>query len=101
MSEKKIKDKLLSMPAAADEIGLSYHTIRSLCVAKKLRHMRMGPTGVAYRFRIEWLHEYLESCIVEPVNAKPKKTVKKVTPKPAARKRLPGEKVAFRHLVGK
>ena len=66
--------KLLTVDEAAPMIGLKPASLRSLCHKRLIRYLRIGPGRGLFRFREEWLNEYLESCIVEPEErqAKPK-----------------------------
>lgn len=70
--------KLLDINQAAERLSLKTYTVREMCRKKLLQHMRIGPSRGLYRFRPEWLDEYLENCIVEatgparkPVRQKP------------------------------
>ena len=57
---------LLTIDEAAPIIGMSPCSLRLLVHNGKIRFMRIGPNQGRYRFKREWLVEYLESCISEP-----------------------------------
>lgn len=59
-------DDLLSIDQAAPILGISICSLRILIHSGKIKHMRIGPNQGRYRFKREWLTEYLESCICEP-----------------------------------
>ncbi len=56
----------LSVDEAASLLDISPCSLRLLIHGGKIRHMRIGPNKGRYRFKREWLTEYLESCICEP-----------------------------------
>jgi excisionase family DNA binding protein len=62
---------LLSIDEAAPIIGISPCSLRLLVHAGKICFMRIGPNAGRYRFKREWLAEYLESCIYEPAGQSP------------------------------
>lgn len=49
---------------AAQYIGVSDRTIRELCRTRQVEHERLN--GRNYRFKQEWLDNYLESVRVRP-----------------------------------
>lgn len=49
---------------AAQYLGVSDRTIRTLCQTRQLEHERLN--GRNYRFKREWLDNYLESVRVRP-----------------------------------
>ena len=59
---------LLSIDDAAPLIGVKPRTLRDMCARRKIRFMRVGPGRGLYRFRRDWLLEYLASCEIEPVS---------------------------------
>jgi excisionase family DNA binding protein len=84
---------LLSINDAAPLVGVSARTLREMCIRKKIKFMRVGPGRGLYRFRRDWLLEYLASCeispvandavafpSVEPVRKQRKQTAKKPSP---------------------
>ena len=73
---------LLSIDEAAPIIGISPCSLRLLVHAGKIRFMRIGPNAGRYKFRREWLAEYLESCIHEPAGqpaTKPQPAIVSIT----------------------
>lgn len=88
---------LLTIDEAAPKIGVKPDALRLLCKAKQIKHLRVGPKKWLYRFRQEWLDEYLESCVVEvepPEGKESKKKKKKKTSGSPLRK--PSEKRDYR-----
>lgn len=51
---------------AAEYLQLSDRTVRTLCQNRKIRHERLNERN--FRFKKQWLDEYLQSIVVEPVN---------------------------------
>jgi len=58
----------LSIDEASPIIGVSPSSLRLLVHAGKIRHMRIGPNRGRYFFTREWLDEYLQSCVCDPVD---------------------------------
>ena len=56
---------LLDIKQAAPLLGISEHGLRELCKARKIKHLRIGPKRWLYRFRPEWIDEYLDASVVE------------------------------------
>ena len=50
---------------AAEYLHLSDRTVRTLCKNRKIRHELLN--GRNYRFKREWLDEYLKSITFEPI----------------------------------
>ena len=73
---------LLTIEEAAPKVGIKPDALRQLCKAKQIKHLRVGPKKWLYRFRQEWLDEYLESCVVEVSDSQP---IKKRVAKPRSR----------------
>ena len=60
------QDKVyMNSAEAAEYLHLSDRTVRTLCTEKKIRHERLSGRNI--RFKKEWLDEYLQSIIVEPI----------------------------------
>jgi len=58
--------EFLSIEQAAPKIGVAPRTLRLMCERRKIRHIRVGAAERNYRFRPEWLDEYLASREVAP-----------------------------------
>lgn len=58
--------EFLSIEQAAPRIGVAPRTLRDMCNRKVIRHLRLGARGGIFRFRPEWLDEYLASVEVAP-----------------------------------
>ncbi len=58
-------DGWMNAEQAARYSGYSPQTIRRLCTRKLLRHARTGMNG-QYRFRREWIDEYMLARTTEP-----------------------------------
>lgn len=58
-------NEYLSSVQAAEYLHLSDRTVRTLCKEKKIRHERVNDRN--YRFKKEWLDEYLNSITVQPI----------------------------------
>lgn len=59
------KTEYLNSVQAGEYLHLSDRTVRTLCKELKIRHERIGARN--YRFKKEWLDEYLKSITVEPI----------------------------------
>lgn len=58
-----MNDDLLTINQAAEKISLRPGSLRELCRNELITFMKIGPNKGLYRFKQEWLDEYLESCI--------------------------------------
>lgn len=58
--------KYLNTQEAADYLGISDRTLRTICQAAQIEHERLN--GRNLRFKKEWLDNYLESIRVKPIN---------------------------------
>jgi excisionase family DNA binding protein len=58
--------EFLSIEQAAPRIGVAPRTLRLMCERRKIRHTRVGAAERNYRFRPEWLDEYLAAREVAP-----------------------------------
>lgn len=58
--------KYLNTQEAADYLGISDRTLRTICQSAQIEHERLN--GRNLRFRKEWLDNYLESIRVKPIN---------------------------------
>lgn len=79
MSEHTAASGLLDVKHAADYLGMNEETLRRLAKAKKIKHSKIGPRGWLYRFKLEWLDQYVEGAIVEVETAKPQPTPSRST----------------------
>jgi excisionase family DNA binding protein len=61
-------DDRLTIEQAAPILGIAVSSLRQLIYAQRIKFMRIGPNGGRYRFRREWLDEYLRSCEVAPAS---------------------------------
>lgn len=50
---------------AAEYLHVSDRTVRNLCKDRQIRHELLS--GRNYRFKKEWLDEYLQSITIEPI----------------------------------
>lgn len=55
----------MSSAEAAEYLHISDRTVRTLCTERKIRHERLSGRNI--RFKQEWLDEYLQSIMVEPI----------------------------------
>ena len=60
--------KYLNTQEAADYLGISDRTLRTICQAAQIEHERLN--GRNLRFKKEWLDNYLQSIRVKPINNK-------------------------------
>lgn len=58
--------EFLSIEQAAPKIGVAPRTLRLMCKERSIRHLRLGPKGGIFRFRPQWLDEYLAASEVAP-----------------------------------
>jgi excisionase family DNA binding protein len=58
-------NELLTIDQAAERLSLKPCTVREMCRKKQIQHMKIGPRRGMYRFRPEWISDYLERCTVE------------------------------------
>lgn len=59
------KDDFLSTEEVAAILGVDKRTVQRLCSDRKIRHRRTTPKKI--EIKREWVDEYLQSVIVEPV----------------------------------
>lgn len=59
-----MENEWLNTKEAAEYIGMSDRSIRSLCAERKIRHRRISERKID--FKKEWLDEYLNNSIIEP-----------------------------------
>lgn len=50
---------------AAEMLGVSDRTVRTLCQSRKIKHERLNGRNI--RLRPEWVQAYQESIIIEPI----------------------------------
>ena len=60
-----MEHEYLNSTEAAALIGVTDKTIRNLCRDRKIKHERLN--GRNLRFKKEWIDDYLQSLIVEPI----------------------------------
>lgn len=72
----------MSIGEAATYLGMCTKSVTRLCIARKVKHLRVGNQGRLrtgkYRFRRAWLDEYLEEAVV-PTQPSLKRTKTKKT----------------------
>ncbi|MCC9644997.1 helix-turn-helix domain-containing protein [Rhodopirellula sp. JC740] len=56
-----MESDLLSLKEAAPLVGMSVDSLRELAKRDEIEHVRIGPKNWLYRFRREWLDDYIES----------------------------------------
>ena len=61
-----LNENYMNSQEAAEYLQLSDRTVRTLCQNRKIRHERLNERN--FRFKKQWLDEYLQSIVVEPVN---------------------------------
>ena len=65
-SDDASPDTWLDVDQASEYLGFSGTSIRRWCRAKRIRHARAPGRNSCYRFRREWLDEFLEERTVNP-----------------------------------
>lgn len=58
-------NEYLNSAQAAEYLHLSDRAVRSLCKSQQIKHQLLN--GRNYRFKKEWLDEYLQSITIEPI----------------------------------
>ena len=59
------ENKYLTVRQAAEIMGMSIRSLQQLCADRKIRHTRT--TGGTLRIRTDWIDEFYQLNIVEPV----------------------------------
>jgi hypothetical protein len=66
MEMPMLESEFLSITEAAPLIGVKPNTLRLMCVKRLIRHIKVGAARGIYRFRPEWIDEYLAASEVSP-----------------------------------
>lgn len=56
---------LLTANQAAQQLGISHGTLTQMCRDQVIKHTRIGAKRGRYRFRQEWIDEYLSRQTVD------------------------------------
>lgn len=66
VSRDAVDTPWLDVDQASEYLGYSATSIRRWCRSKRIRHARSPGRNSCYRFRREWLDEFLEERTVNP-----------------------------------